>query len=382
MTDTIPPEAVDPPGGKMRAASRRRLLIACRGFIVLLWAVVAWWYLLPPTPESVEKVFSLGIFRCVGSVVVPLADTVPFSLGMVVVLLLLAGFPLLWIARWIHIRRAGRGSHWRGLLRGPIWLLIAVPVLLAWFLLCWGAGYQRLPVEERLGLDASPVTAEEEARLHDMLLETIRRDLPLSGRSGRRDTVRALAAVSDAMAELVETWDGKPVTLPRGVKATPSGLLLATGTTGICSPFTLEAHVDGGLPDTAFVQTGAHELAHIAGICGEGEANMAGYIAGLRARDPFARYAVALGLYVSLINRLPDEERKRALAALPKEALLDLRRRDDAVRKHRIDFLQQLCHGTYNKYLEAQGVEEGMRSYARGTALFVFAWRAGYVPFP
>ncbi len=367
---------------KERTASGRRIRVAFRVLVALLWVFVAWWYLLPHSADSVERVFCLGIFRFVGSIVFPLADAVPFSLGLVVVLLLLAGFPLLWIVRWIYIRRIGSGSHWQGLLCGPVWLLCLVPVVLTWFLLFWGAGYQRPPLDQRLGLETSPVTAAEDARLQDLLLETIRRDLSLSGKPGQRDRECALAAISRSMASMVEEWDGKPLSMPKGVKASPRGLLLAFGTTGICSPLTLEAHVDGGLPETAFVQWGSHELAHIAGICSEPEATLTGYLAGLRSSDPFARYAVALDIYCSLVQGLPDEERRKAMTALPEEALRDLQAEYDAYRDYSIEFLERLTHGAYDSYLKAQGEEEGIKSYARGTALFIFAWRAGLVTLP
>jgi len=199
---------------------------------------------------------------------------------------------------------------------------------------------------------------------------------------GARNVARALAAISEAMAEIIESWDGTPVRLPHGVKATPKGLLLVNGTSGMCMPLTLEPNVDGALPDTAFVWTGAHELGHIAGLCGEAEATLIGYAAGLRAKDPYARYAVALNLYTDLCDQLAPDARKAALDLLPEVARDDLRAAREAYDRYRIDWFRRISWRLYNTYLQSQGIEEGGKDYSRGVALFTFAWRKGLIEFP
>ena len=71
-----------------------------------------------------------------------------------------------------------------------------------------------------------------------------------------------------------------------------------------------------------------------------------------------------------------------ALAKLPPQARDDLKRTSEASRRYRIQWLQQWSWRAYNHYLKAQGVQDGVQSYGRGTELLVQAWRSGYVALP
>lgn len=346
----------------------------------VLWILCAAWYIFQPTPATVEALYTRGLYRHIAAIITPVTERLPFSLALILV----TGGPLLflvlWAGNWIYRRRVKKLSHWRGLIWGPKWLLLIVPAVWLWFLLFWGMGYARMPVEERLRFDSANVSEDELLHIKEGLLAVILRDQPLT--EDDRDTDRALASVSKAMQTLTGTWDGMSVRIPRRVKATPYGMLLMNGTSGVCAPFTLEPHVDGALPDTWFVSVGAHELGHIAGICDEGETNLISYIAGLRADDPFARYAVALNVLLSVAHQLKDDARKDIMKRLPEQAHRDL----DRVRKvqdhYRIDWFQKWSWRAYNQYLKSQGVREGVRSYGRGTQLLAKAWRAGYIDLP
>ncbi len=344
--------------------------------IFFLWVVSALWFLFTPGQETVERFFTRGWYRVMVGIMTPLTQWAPFSIALMLTIALIVGFPLLWLGNWIYLRRWKKRSHWAGLLWGPKWALAGLPVLLVWFVVFWGAGYQRLPVEKRLELPTQDIQDAEAAQLRALLLTVIQRDMPPPE---ARDVNRTIAAIAAAMKDITATWDGRAITLPSRVKATPKGFLMFNGTSGMCSPYTLEAQVDGGLPDTAFVYVAAHELGHIAGMCKEDEATLIGYVAGLRAADPFARYACALDAYVDLANQLKKEERKAAFDALPEGAREDLKKASEAHKKYRIDWFSRVSWRVYDKYLQSQGIKEGRKNYSRGITLFTYAWRKGLV---
>ncbi|HDP33496.1 MAG TPA: DUF3810 domain-containing protein [Candidatus Hydrogenedentes bacterium] len=347
--------------------------------MIVLWGVCFAWYALPIAPDAVEHFYSRGVYRYIVGAVATVTGAVPFSVMLVLLLAAPCLYVALWIGNWIYRRRVLRLSHWRGAGWGIKWMLFFLPALWLWFVLFWGAGYQRMPMEERLAFDVAGVNEEEIKRIEEGLLAIIHSDQPK--RESDRNVERAVNAIAEAMAMTVEEWEGRPIRMPKRVKATPPGLFLMNGTSGMCVPFTLEPHVDGGLPDTSFVAVAAHELGHIAGVCDEGETNLLGYVAGLRAKDPYARYAVALNIYRG-IKRKSNEARERATQRLPQQAREDLERAREASQRYRIDWLQKWSWRAYNQYLKSQGVKEGVQSYGRGTELLVYAWRNGHVELP
>lgn len=367
----------EPAVREMRRNSVWRVFLMLLG--LLCWVLTALWYFLPPSQAFVEQYFSRAAYRVIGAVVAPITNSIPFSLALVLVVALIIGYPALWAINWVHLRRRYQRAHFVGLFWGFKWAFFVAPILFVWFLGFWGAGYQRESAEKRLGMNATAITDEQAGFLRAQILEIILRDAPK--RPEDRDTDRALAAVALAMRDTIREWDGRSAWVPLGVKATPPGLLLANGTSGVCTPYTLEPHVDGALPDTAFVATGAHELGHIAGMCAEDEATLIGFVAGLRADDAYARYAVAVDIYVDLARELTGDARKAAFDALPEVAREDLKKAREASERYRIQWFQKASWRAYNTYLQSQGIAEGVKNYARGISLFVYLWRDGRVDF-
>ncbi len=264
------------------------------------------------------------------------------------------------------------------MLWGLKWLAILSLFGYLAFLLIWGAGYRRVPLAERLDLGGEPVSAEEMTQCAEELLEALERLIPSVD---DRDVGRALLAISEVMSDRVETWDGVAVSIPSRVKILPAGVLLSFGTSGVTSPFLLEAHVDGGLYSVDQVRVAAHELAHAAGYCTEAEADLASYLVGLETDHVFARYCVMLSVFVDIVRQLDREPRERLLAALPAVAVDDLLAARRARSRYGIPWLEKLQSLLYDSYLKSQGVGEGIRNYSSGVVHFAQAWRKRLVRF-
>ena len=344
-----------------------------------LWGILLWWSFLAPSPETIEQYYSRGLYRVINATLPPLTEGFGFSMALVIVCTILFGFPLLWAARWVWLRKVSGRSHWAGLAFGLKGLVLLVPLIACWFILIWGAGYGRQPAQQRLDLDTAAITDDESTTLRAAMLHILDADLVPEE---SRNVDQAVGSIAKAMHDVIATWDKKPVRLPKGVKRTPPGLLLANGTSGIASPLTLEPHVDGGLPDTSFVYVAAHELGHVAGLNVEAEATLAGFAAGLRADDAYARWCVALDIYLDLARQLPKEESKAAIDRLPELARKDMAAAREAGEKYRIKWLDTWSWRMYDGYLKAQGIAEGRKNYGQGISLFVFAWRKGLIELP
>ncbi len=269
------------------------------------------------------------------------------------------------VAVWIALARARPATWGRRATRG---LGIALLVVAA-FQGVWGLHGARPPVEVRLDLPADPPSDADVAALADALLATLRRDAPV----GPFDGPAAEAAVRREVARFAPD-----VRLPARAKRVPHAVFGPLGVGGVISPWTLEVHVDGGLPAWARAATAAHEWAHAAGFESEAGAELVGALAGVRADHPDARYAAALRAW----TLLPPAVRSAALEGVaapdaPWRARMraDLRALAEATAGP--SPLRRAAWTVYAGYLQVRGQGDGVAGYARGVTLLDAARRAG-----
>ena len=347
-----------------------------RGRVVAAVIVAALALVLPA--GWVEVAYSRGLFPWIQTVLVPVTGWLP--LPLMGTLLLAAPVALSWFAvrRWRRGRVAGvtRGALLRaGGLRALRWALYVY----AAFVLLWGLGYRRVPIEQRWQLGDEPLTVEQVRDVQMRLLAVLHRDGAVVEGADEGSAWRAIVAAERALVQEREGWS--PAT-PAHLKHPPSGWLMAMGIYGVVSPFTLEANVDPALPTPMRLAIGGHELAHLFGYCGEADANLVSFVAGLRAEDAFARYGTALSLarYAMATRQMGDALRFRRL--MPQRARDDLAALRDARERHESRTLSKVTSAVNDGYLKTQGVKLGTDDYARGFQLFVRAFDKGLVPLP
>ena len=330
-------------------------------------------------PAWVESGYCRGVFPWIQGAVVPVTGAIPWPLTLTVLMSLPVVWPILAIRRW----RSGRRNGARRLRLIGSGILRFARVLLytaAAFLVMWGIGYGRVPIEQRWRLLDEQVEYEDVREVGLRLLALIRRDAPADGVAV--DEAAAFAKIASESRDLVTELEGWTPALPTHLKHPPAGLFLATGIYGVCYPFTLEANVDPALPLPMRIAISGHELAHVLGYCGEADANLVSFVAGLRAEDPLARYSTALSMlrYAMAGPDLSDNWWLRV--SLPKRARDDLQALSVSNRKHRVEIASKVATKLNDTYLKTQGVKLGTEDYERGFRLFVHAFRKGMVELP
>lgn len=325
-------------------------------------------------PETVERIYSLGLYPRIRGLLLRISSPVPFSLSE----LLLAGLVLsLVLALWRGLQAAAARPISIGalLVGGAIKLLSKLGWLYFIYCLAWGLNHQRLPFSEGAGWQAVAVDPDE---LGDLCQE-------LSSRAGalRSQLEEDEAGVSRLPAKLnsnlraslergfvaaVELHPGlRMQRLPRAEKPWISALMTRFGVSGIYSPFTAEPHVNSQLPDPMLAFTSAHELAHLAGFAREDESNFIGAMVCERAENPYVRYSGALA---SLRHALPalmlvDPERaQKVLDGLDPGVRRDWSAISDFWNRSRGP-LRDVGRRVNDSYLRSQGHAEGIQSYGR-----------------
>ena len=339
---------------------RRLLQIGVVGLAVTVAAV-------PLPPQLVEQYFAQGIYPRLQTWLtswsnqtgVALFDYVLLTLAVVVVVAIGHSF------RWAVRRR----SLWP-LVRGVGALLTLVALVYLWFAVVWGLNYSRPALEGAVGYDATRVTAAAVRALADRATEQVNRSHASGHAAGFPDAGAVPPSLVQAMHAVERRLGRQTVITPGRPKRTLLGRFFrAAGVDGMHAPFLLETLLNPDLTPPERPAVLAHEWAHLAGYAPEDDASFVGLLAALRA-DPASQYSAWLALFHETVVLIPRAERQEFLARLEPGPRRD---REAIVQRQqlRVEALSRVSWETYDRYLKAQGVPEGVQSYSRVVQLLL-----------
>lgn len=319
-------------------------------------------------PDLIEGWYSRGFFPVFRSVWDFLFTWFPLPLFWVFWLFVLAQVLLLIrAARRVKLPALTKVLFvFRGILHFLAWVVVA-------FFWCWGFNYGRQPVEATLGFAPYALTYDElstkvykEAAALARLRQTIHPDTtPLPDRLFPSDWEGAIRP----LVEKALSRHGYPATgRVRGRQLLPRGILLRWSTAGVYWPWAGEGNVDDGLLPLQKPAVIAHEMAHGYGFGEEGTCSFWAWMAGQETTDPALEYAYRLDYWRDLAARLrradPEGYRDFRESQLDRGIINDLISIYINNAKYP-DFLPAVRNATYDAYLKAQGIDEGLLSYGR-----------------
>jgi hypothetical protein len=312
---------------------------------------------------TIEHVYANGAFAWMNAAFAPLSNRVPFAVGDLEVILVLAGLTAGWI---VGLRRA-RGSR----LRAVAVLLahtaaLAAAIVIA-FNLLWGWNYRRLPVAARVDYQASRVTAASVSAFADRIAAILNDDAgPAHARMRIESAADMRAELArdflPVVARLGDTWP-VVVTVPKTTIA--ERIYEMAGVGGQYDPFAFETLLNAAFLPFEVPRALAHEWSHAAGFGDEGDANLIGTLTCLRSPDPLIRYSGAYWTY----GELPESDRRRL--HLTPAVLADFKAGNERYLRYYNPRLFTISWSFYDRYLRANGVAGGVVSYSRFIRLLV-----------
>ncbi|PYR91252.1 MAG: hypothetical protein DMF84_18290 [Acidobacteria bacterium] len=319
------------------------------GLFVILAAMAA--ALLPVPAWWIERWYSEGVYSRLQRSVTAASNAIDWSLFDLVCLLgVTAG--LFAIVR--SVQRAGwiRGSAraiWRVAMLGSIVYLT--------FLAMWGLNYRRVPLADKLAFDRARVTAAATADLAMRAANELNR-LHDAAHHVPPDDRNLVAPFHDAQRALGSQW--------AIVTGTPKRTLLGSyfrraAIAGMTDPFLLEVMLAPDLLDVERPFVLSHEWGHLAGYADESEANFIAWLACARGNER-AQYSGWLALFGHSAGALAPAQRRAAFGALeagPREDLAAIAARYEATSR----IVRVAARETYDRYLKANRVTEGIESY-------------------
>ena len=329
------------------------------------------------SPQFIENWYSRGLFLGIRRIIDLVTGIFPVALVYPVVLLL---FVLLGSAIYKFFRKP---LSWKKKIVQALTSILAFAGAVVFlFLFMWGYNYGRVPLENKIGIQPQPLNVDElraelEAATTEVL--TLRDQLPGASDTTLSSTLLPNNLETTMRQELLDVLNGFEYPTPgkvRGRIIKPKGILLRISTAGVYIPFTGEGHIDAGLHHLQLPFVVAHEMSHGYGFGDEGTCNFLAYLACTQSEDPYLRYVGHLYYwrYVAGDYRaFQPEEYKTFREALPPGLKADLRAISLEMAKYP-DIFPKIRDATYNAYLRAQGIEEGMKNYDR-VVMLVKAWR-------
>jgi hypothetical protein len=362
---------------------RRRVIgfaRSSRSFVRALWmplAVLLAGILLQTlaalTPWLTERFYTRLIYPKILAAVCSLSRHFSFSVGEVLIYLLLCAASLLLtgFGILIFLRRSDRTRLVRTGSKLVVWLAAS---LLWTFLFAFGLNYQRPLLFDLLGYEKRRANAFELEALGGEIVRGVNENYQEAHDGGR-----ALPGTSEVSALLKESFDSAAdlALLPRGDFASPkpayaSGLLTRLGISGIYFPYTGEPNYNADAPDFQQPFSMAHEMAHQRGVARESEANFVAYLVCVNSRHPFVRYSGyrnGLGVLSELYRVEPEKAREMARQLGP--GYREDSRRAALFWAKAAGTAGALSQRINDLYLRANRVKSGVDDYKNSTTLII-----------
>jgi hypothetical protein len=328
-------------------------------------------------PASIEFVYSRGFFLGIRAVFDYTIGLLPIPMFYVFFILLVV-FLVKYIKQGFQIKKPFKER----ITKFGFHILRFVSIIIVWFLVIWGYNYGRVSIESQLDLTLKPLSIEE---IKEETQWATRKAIELRKLVGGIDTSalgqeflpkdlenEMRASLKNVLAEL-----GYPTFGRVRARQLYPGTLLRLRTSGVYWFFVGEGNIDNGLHPLQKPFTTAHEMAHGYGFGDEGTCNFLAYLTCLKSSHAYVRYAGMLTYwrYIAREYKIREPEEYQAFrdANLSKGIANDLEAIYENGRKYPSLF-DGVRDATYDTYLKAQGLDDGLENYNRIVVL-VNGWK-------
>ena len=266
-------------------------------------------------------------------------------------------------------------------------VLAAVCILIFLYAADCGVNYYRDPFVDRQMYESASFTDEDLDKFCEYTVERLQEiysgdDVPYPDKSileGKAiEAMKDLAAGRGMNSGAPSDTGALSGFYPRPKQLTVlSGLFSKMGVSGIYSPFTIEANINGEMMGLEKPFTACHELSHLKGFMNEGEANYIGWLACIGSEDKSFNRSGWLMAWIYAGNSLYriDSDRYYELREkLPAEAVRELDENSEFWNS-RETAASEVQDRVNDAYLKSNGQADGIRTYGRVTTLMLM-WYA------
>jgi len=332
------------------------------------------------SPNAIENLYSMGLYKVFSQPLSKLTGIFPFSLAE----LLFYGF-VIWSGFMLYrIIKALIRYDINLIINAIKRVVIVLSILLFSFVSLWGLNYYRLPLSKTMSLDNMNYTKEDLEELCIYLIHKAN-----SYRNDVKEDSRGVMQLSEgkrnALSKVFSGYESLSKKYPvfRGNYGKPkivitSRLMSYAGIAGIFFPFTIEANVNGDVPDAMFPSNIAHEMAHQRGFAREDEANFISFLTCIYNDDIEYKYSGTLLALIHSVNALYKVDSDSAINLVSqyspgvKRDLADI---NDYWKKFEGP-VERASTKINNTYLKANNQKDGVQSYGRMVDLLLAYYKS------
>jgi hypothetical protein len=314
-----------------------------------------------PLPAAfVERAYSRSAYPTLQRTLTRASNRVPFALLDAAVV----GLPLAaLIAGYYTWRRTSRASGMRRALASGASVAATASAAYLLFLALWGMNYRRLPLTSRLDFDESRINEPAAIGAARRAVDRLNAIYPAAHAEPWPELAELTRWLERPFAEALRELDqAGPVTIGPSKPTLLSPYMRSAGVDGVTNPFGLDFVVNPSLLPIERAGVVAHEWAHLAGIADEGEATFVAWSACLRG-GPQAEYSGWLAVLGHLLEAVPQPHRSAIAAGLADGPRTDLRAIAARSRAEVRPALRTFAWVSYDRFLKANRVREGVASY-------------------
>ena len=363
------------PAAGRYASEKRKNRLGRALLLVLPWCGAALLYTAAEYAEGFANWYALHIYPLFEKTIGRLMNLVSFSVLELLAYGLIAA-AIISLIIGIGRIRAGRRSFKRALGRALYRIFTLAGFAAMIFMLFGGVNYKRDTFAESYGLE---VKTPDRSQLEDFLYMCVE-EINAVADEVERDGWGRCEAPKDAAEIAVSAMKtlGEEVELLSGYYPRPkliwwTDFLSYQQVTGMYSPFTIEATVNGAQPGYELPSSMCHELSHLKGFMREDEANFLAFLACIGSESPEFRYSGWLVAFIYAGNDLAkyDYERYVEIRELLKESVKTDMSYGSSFWARFDGPVSEAQSKANDTYLKLNGQEAGVESYNQVVRLMI-----------
>lgn len=335
------------------------------------------YFVLPYFPQFTEYVFSRTLFKVVTVPLGYVTSLIPLSLTEIAAVLAAPIVILLIILLVVKLKRSKARKKTAVKAARTVCGFLSFACLM--YMICHGANYYRMSMEQLMELDTSQKTAEQ--------LLSVCKELAYNARLAEEETSRdengcmvfddsiytELTRAQSGYDKLTEEYSFLWTSIFRQKPVQLSYYWSYTGITGMYFPFFAECNVNIEQPDADIPFTAAHESAHSRGIAFENECNFLAFLSCINSDYPEYRYSGYLNAFKYCANALYKYDKdmwREAYAECSEGMISDFTAVNEYIDSFKGE-IKTTSQSINNGFIKAQGVSDGSLSYDRVTELIL-----------